>query len=104
MYQSYSGNTILTVAGSQGQVGKGVLLLSMYSLGLAVPFLLLAFGFERVSREMARLKPYLKYFEWTSGILLILMGLLLITGSLSTLSSWFSGITGGWSPENLFKR
>lgn len=96
--------SILTLAGSQGQVGKGILLLSMYSLGLAVPFLLLALGFEKVSRGMARLKPYMKYFEWTSGILLILVGLLLITGSLSTLSSWFSGITGGWSPENLFKR
>lgn len=95
---------ILTLAGSQGQIGKGILLLSLYSLGLAVPFLLLAIGFERVSRNMARLKPYIKYFEWSSGILLILMGLLLITGSLTTLSSWFSQITGGWNPENLFKR
>ncbi len=95
--------SILTLAGSQGQIGKGMLLLSTYSLGLAVPFLLLAIGFERVSRGMARLKPYIKYFEWASGILLILMGLLLITGSISTLSSWFSRITGGWNPENLFK-
>lgn len=96
--------SILTIAGSQGQVGKGVLLLSMYSLGLAVPFLLLALGFERVSRQMSRLKSYIKYFEWASGILLIIMGVLLITGSLTALSAWFSRITGGWSPENLFKR
>jgi cytochrome c-type biogenesis protein len=96
--------SILTLAGSQGQIGKGILLLSMYSLGLAVPFLLLALGFDQVSRGMARLKPYIKYFEWASGILLILMGLLLITGSLGALSSWFSRITGGWNPENLFKR
>jgi cytochrome c-type biogenesis protein len=96
--------SILTLAGSQGQIGKGLLLLSTYSLGLAVPFLLLAIGFEKVSHSMARLKPYIKYFEWTSGILLILMGLLLITGSISALSSWFSRITGGWNPESLFKR
>jgi cytochrome c-type biogenesis protein len=96
--------SILTLAGSQGQIGKGILLLSLYSLGLAIPFLLLALGFERVSRYMTRLKSYIKYFEWTSGILLILMGLLLITGSLTVISSWFSRITGGWSPENLFKR
>jgi cytochrome c-type biogenesis protein len=94
--------SILTLAGSQGQLGRGVLLLSTYSLGLAVPFILLALGFERVSREMARLKPYIKYFEWASGILLIFMGLLLITGSISALSSWFSRITGGWNPESLF--
>lgn len=95
--------SILTLAGSQGQIGKGMLLLSTYSFGLAIPFLLLAIGFERVSQGMARLKPYIKYFEWTSGILLILMGLLLITGSISALSSWFSRITGGWNPESLFK-
>jgi cytochrome c-type biogenesis protein len=96
--------SILTLAGSQGQIGKGMLLLSMYSLGLAIPFLLLALGFERVSRGMAKLKTYIKYFEWASGILLILMGLLLVTGSLSILSAWFSRITGGWNPEDLFKR
>jgi cytochrome c-type biogenesis protein len=96
--------SILTLAGTQGQIGKGMVLLSFYSLGLGIPFLLLALGFEKVSRSMARLKPYIKYFEWASGILLILMGLLLITGSLTLLSSWFSRITGGWSPENLFKR
>jgi cytochrome c-type biogenesis protein len=95
--------SILTLAGSQGQIGKGLLLLSTYSLGLAVPFILLAIGFEKVSQSLTRLKPYIKYFEWTSGILLILMGLLLITGSMSALSSWFSRITGGWNPESLFK-
>jgi Cytochrome c biogenesis protein len=94
--------SILTIAGSQGQIGKGMLLLSLYSLGLAVPFLLLAIGFERVSHGLARLKPFIKYFEWASGILLILMGLLLITGSLSVISSWFNRITSGWSPEALF--
>jgi cytochrome c-type biogenesis protein len=96
--------SILTLAGSQGQVGKGVLLLTLYSLGLAVPFLLLAIGFERVSRSLNHLKTYIKYFEWASGILLIAMGLLLITGSLTVISSWFSRITGGWTPEDLFKK
>lgn len=95
--------TILTLAGSQGQIGKGILLLAMYSLGLGVPFLLLAIGFERVSKGFARLKAYIKYFEWASGILLILMGILLITGSLSGLSAWFSSFGGGWTPESLLK-
>jgi cytochrome c-type biogenesis protein len=96
--------SILTLAGSQGQVSRGILLLTLYSLGLAVPFLLLAIGFEQISRSLNRLKVYIKYFEWASGILLIAMGLLLLTGSLTTISSWFSRITGGWSPENLFKK
>ena len=96
--------SILTLAGTQGQITKGMLLLSCYSLGLAIPFLLLALGFERVSRGMARMREYIRYFEWASGILLIIMGLLLITGSLSVISAWFNRITGGWSPEDLFKK
>jgi cytochrome c-type biogenesis protein len=71
---------ILAVAGSQGGVGQGLLLLTVYSLGLALPFLLLALAFERVSKSLNRIKPYLKYLEWASGLLLIGMGVLLITG------------------------
>lgn len=95
--------SILTLAGSQGDTGKGILLLSFYSLGLAVPFFMLALAFEKVTRGMNRLKPYLKYFERASGILLILMGLLLMAGGLPELSSWFIRFSGGWNPENIFK-
>ncbi len=96
--------SILTIAGSQGDLWQGFLLLIIYSAGLAVPFLLLAIAFEKVSHGLNRIKPYLKYLEWASGLLLIFMGLLLLTGSLSALSSWFIRLTGGWNPENLFRR
>ncbi|MCL6590951.1 MAG: cytochrome c biogenesis protein CcdA [Firmicutes bacterium] len=93
---------ILAVAGSQGGVGQGLLLLTVYSLGLALPFILLALAFERVSKGLNRIKPYLKYLEWASGLLLIGMGLLLLTGGFRTLIAWLMRLTGGWSLENLF--
>ncbi len=96
---------LLALAGSGGDPVKGALLLSIYSLGLAIPFILLALGFERFSSGLARIKPYFKYLEWFSGALLVFMGILLATGGLSVISIWFIRITGGWNLENLlFKR
>jgi cytochrome c-type biogenesis protein len=93
---------ILTMAGNQKTVGAGFILLIVYSLGLAIPFLLLAMGFEQASGKLNRVKPYLKYLQWTAGGLLIIMGILLVTNNLTLISSWIMRITGGWNPESLF--
>ena len=93
--------SILALAGNQSGLGQAVLLLGIYSLGLGTPFFLLALGFQKISLGLNRIKPYLKYLQWASGLLLILMGVLLLTGGLTVLSSWLMRITGGWSLENL---
>ncbi|HEX3046972.1 MAG TPA: cytochrome c biogenesis protein CcdA [Bacillota bacterium] len=95
---------ILAVAGSQAGLAQGFLLLTVYSLGLALPFLLLALAFEQVSKSLNRIKPYLKYLEWASGLLLIGMGLLLLTGGFRVLITWLMRLTGGWTLENLFQK
>ncbi len=95
---------ILAMAGNQNTVGSGFLLLTLYSLGLAIPFMLLAAGFEKVSRKLDRLKPYLKYLQWVAGGLLIVMGLLLVTDHLTLISRWIMRMTGGWSPEGLLDK
>lgn len=94
--------SIMALAASQAKLGEGILLLTLYSFGLAVPFLLLAVAFDRVSRSLNRIKRYMKYLEWASGLLLILMGILLLTGGFSPLISWLMQLTGGWDPESLF--
>lgn len=96
--------SVLALAGSQGTYLQGIMLLSFYSLGLAIPFFMLTLAFERVTHGLSRIKPYLKYLEWLSGLLLIVIGLLLLTGSFTTLNSLFMRLTGGWSPENLLKK
>jgi cytochrome c-type biogenesis protein len=95
--------SILAIAGTQGEVTKGMFLLLIYSLGMAIPFLILALGFEHVARGLQRIRPLLKYLEWIAGGLLIIMGILLVTGSFTVLNTYIMRITGGWSPENLLK-
>ena len=96
--------SILALAGNEAELWKGLLLLAVYSLGLALPFLLLALAFARVSKALNKVKPYMKYLEWTSGILLILMGALLVTGGFGMFISWLLRLTGGWNLEGILGR
>lgn len=95
--------SILALAGNQSEIGQAVLLLAIYSAGLGMPFFLLAIGFQKISAGLNRVKPYFKYLQWASGLLLIMMGILLLTGGLSVLSGWIIRITGGWNPESLLR-
>lgn len=95
--------SILALAGNQGEPVQAALLLGVYSLGLGIPFFLLALGFQKFSNGLSRIKSYFKYIQWASGLLLIIMGILLLTGGLAVLSAWLIRITGGWSPENLLR-
>ena len=70
--------SILIVAGNQDTVLKGVLLLAVYSAGLALPFLVLSFFIHFILDFMKRAKKIIGIINKVSGILLILIGLLLI--------------------------
>lgn len=70
---------ILIFAGSQDTVGKGMLLLSLYSAGLAVPFLMISIFIHLVLDILQKTKRILKYANIAAGILLIVLGLVLIT-------------------------
>jgi cytochrome c-type biogenesis protein len=96
--------SILALAGNQADMARGITLLIAYSAGLSLPFCLLALAFERVSRGLSRVKPFMKYLEWASGLLLVTMGLVLFTGNFSLLINWIVRITGGWNLENWLRR
>ena len=83
-------SAILVLASAQNSVGKGILLLTIYSLGLAVPFLLTAFGIERFMKFYSGFRRYMHAVEVASGALLIVLGLLLVFGRFTTLSRYFS--------------
>jgi cytochrome c-type biogenesis protein len=70
-------SAILALAASQGTVSKGIILLSIYSLGLAVPFLLTSLGIERFLAFYSRFRQHLHKVEVGSGVLLICLGLLI---------------------------
>ena len=80
---------ILTTAALQETLGRGVLLLVVYSAGLGVPFLLAGLGLFKL---FGRLKPYLRRVNIASGAFLALFGVVMLTGNLGELSAWFSRI------------
>lgn len=81
---------ILLVASQLDTVGQGVLLLTAYTLGLGIPFLLVGLAFGPLSRWLRRMNRYLGIVSIVSGVLLVLMGLFVFTDSLAFLSQYGS--------------
>jgi cytochrome c-type biogenesis protein len=81
---------ILTFAAAQDTVMKGVILLTVYSAGLAVPFLLTSLGVERFLAFYSRFRRHLHAVEVTSGVLLIVIGALIMTRHFTLLSGYLS--------------
>lgn len=79
--------SILIVAGSQDTVSQGIVLLTIYSAGLALPFLVISFFVNRLLDIMKRTRSILTYVNRIAGVLLIAMGLLLITDKFRILAT-----------------
>ncbi len=81
---------ILGFAAAQDSVFKGIVLLAVYSLGLAVPFLLAALLIERFLKFYARFRSLMHFLEVFSGGLLIVLGILLVIGRFTIISNYLS--------------
>jgi cytochrome c-type biogenesis protein len=81
---------ILGFAAAQDSVTKGILLLAIYSLGLAVPFLLTSLGIERFLKFYSRFRKHMHAIEIASGALLIALGILLVFGRFTIISNYLS--------------
>jgi cytochrome c-type biogenesis protein len=79
---------ILGLAADSGQLGKGILLLWIYSMGLAVPFLLTALFISRFLEFYGWFRRHLRKVEVASGVLLILLGTLIMTRHFTVLSGY----------------
>jgi|SRR5579864_222986 len=80
--------TVMGMAASSETLGAGILLLCVYSIGLAVPFLLISVAFDQFLAFYGRFRRHLHTVEILSGVLLIAVGILLLTGRLARLSTW----------------
>ena len=98
--------TVLALAAASDTIARGILLLAVYSAGLAVPFLLTALGIGQFLRFYQRFRKYLHAVELFSGVLLLFVGGLVfvnkltwLVGKLSFLNSavlWLEkALTGG---------
>src|SRR5262245_6156747 len=81
---------ILVFASQQETVSQGVLLLTAYSLGLGIPFLVSGMAINGFFAASSRVKRHMRMVEAASGILLVAVGLLLVTDRLTVLAIYFS--------------
>jgi len=79
---------ILTYAGTLENVNQGVVLLLVYSLGLGAPFLLTAFGINYFWRFFIRIKKYMGLLEVTSGVIMVILGVMIYSNKLVLIQSW----------------
>ncbi len=81
--------SVLMMASTQATVLQGIILLAVYSAGLAVPFLAAALVLSRMPNQLRRLYPYLPRIKFVSGLLLVAVGLLIYFNLLASLSRYF---------------
>lgn len=91
---------IFTLASAADTLGRGMALLGAYSAGLAVPFLLAAWAVDGFLAWFQRFRRYLPWVMRASGALLVVVGLLLMTGQFTRLAAWLTKFT----PAGLFER
>ena len=92
---------ILALASSTAKATAGLQLLGAYSAGLAIPFLLSALAVNAFFQFFSRFKRYIELVHVGGGLLLIAVGILLFTGSLTVLNSWAIQLTPAWLWERL---
>ena len=86
---TFLGAALMIAANSQDTL-KGILMLISYSLGLGIPFIISALLIENLKSAFKFIKRNYKIINTISGILLIVIGLMMMTGYLNLLLSWLT--------------
>lgn len=92
---------ILTYGMTQETMWAGVGLLSVYSLGLAVPFLIASLALDWFLQSFKRFRKWIPVVEKASGVLLVILGILLLTGQFTVLASWLTRFTPAFILERI---
>jgi cytochrome c-type biogenesis protein len=93
-------SVVYSMSYTEGSAGRGSLLMAFYCLGLGIPFLLVALGFGWVSGALGFVRSHRLAVSRVGGGLLVLMGLLLVTGAWDHVVNWIHdefGVTNGVS-------
>ena len=95
------GPTLITISAlslNSGSAWQGVILGVAYSLGLGIPFLLIAFGFGWAATSVAWVKRHIRVINIVGGSLLVLIGVLMVSGLWSLLMSELGGVINVFVP------
>jgi cytochrome c-type biogenesis protein len=85
--------SILIYTSSTADLHRGLLLLTAYSAGLAIPFVIAALAIDRFLAVFARYRGAIKWVNRVGGVVLIAMGVLLVTNYFTVLASWLQALT-----------
>jgi cytochrome c-type biogenesis protein len=88
-------SAILTQAAISGSAAHGALLLAFYSAGLAIPFLLIALAFERMTNALTIVKRHFPVIIGIGGAVMIVLGVLILTGDFTILNAKANALLQG---------
>lgn len=91
--------SILLYASTTGSVAKGMGLLAVYSFGLGLPLFISALAINTFLSTFKVIARYMRWITILSGAFLIIVGIMIFTGSFTFLTSWFQQHGIGWSIE-----
>lgn len=86
-------SSILLLASSSDTLYEGIYLLSAYSIGMAVPFILISFIISFSIKAMKRINKYVSKLAFANGMIMIVLGLLVLTGQMQKISAWLSSFS-----------
>lgn len=89
-------SAVLVLASDSGDPVRGAILASVYSLGIGIPFLLLAAGFGFAARTVSFIKGHIRAINIFGGVTLILLGLLIASGLWLEFTNWLGVVTSGF--------
>jgi cytochrome c-type biogenesis protein len=84
--------SILFLASQTQTLMRGVVLLAIYSIGLGIPFMTMAFGYERMNKGTDWFRRHMKLISILSGGLLVVIGLFIFFGTLQNFTGWVVGL------------
>lgn len=90
--------SVLALSLDSSQAGRGLALTIAYSIGLGLPFILLAAGFAWATRSVGFVRKHIRAFNIAGGAMLMILGLLLVTGLWNTVVAYFQVVNSEFFP------
>jgi cytochrome c-type biogenesis protein len=91
-------SAVLTLSLDQANAGRGVLLAIAFTIGIGLPFILLAFGFGWATKSVGFIRKNIRTVNLIGGSLLMVLGILMATGLWNGLTSWIQEVTASFVP------
>ena len=92
---------ILGLAATEADFSRGMALLGAYSAGLAIPFIGAAFALDRFLEWFKSFRRHLGTVKVVSGLLLLFVGILMVTGKFTQLAGWLADLTPGFLRDRI---